>query len=88
MYVPALRRGVLLVAVMAFLMLAGARAAWGSGPTAYDTVTIRSGDTVWNIAAQRYPGADTREKVGEILAANDLREPALHPGQHLRVPTG
>ena len=76
------------MAVMACLMLAGARTAWGSSPSAYATVTVRSGDTVWSIAAERYPGSDTRDKVGEILAANRLQEPALHPGQHLKVPTG
>ena len=87
--------------VLLFLSFAGARAAWGATPTAYSTVTVRSGDTVWSIAAARYPGADTREKVGEILAAervedhetweilaaNDLHDALLRPGQHLRVPS-
>ena len=86
MYV-ALRRTWLLVVVLLFLSFAGARAAWGATPTAYSTVTVRSGDTVWSIAAARYPGADTREKVGEILAANDLHDALLRPGQHLRVPS-
>lgn len=86
MYVPALRRVLLVLVVMVFLSVAGARAAWGSSPSAYDTVTVRAGDTVWSIAAQRYPGADTRDKVGEILAANGLHDAMLRPGQHLKVP--
>jgi nucleoid-associated protein YgaU len=51
-------------------------------------VTVRAGDSVWTIAAQRYPGADTRDKVGEILAANGLHDPLVRPGQQLRVPAG
>jgi LysM repeat protein len=87
MYVSTLRRGLLLVAMTVFLSVAGAHAAWGSSSSAYDTVTVRTGDTVWSIAAARYPGADTRDKVGEILAANGLHDAALRPGQHLRVPS-
>jgi len=94
MYVSTLWRGLLLVAVMVFLSVAGAHAAWGSSSSAYDTVTVRSGDTVtvrsgdtvWSIAEARYPGADTRDKVGEILAANGLHDALLRPGQRLRVP--
>jgi nucleoid-associated protein YgaU len=85
MYV-ALRRAWLLVIVVLFLSVACARAAWGATPASYSTVTVRSGDTVWSIAAARYPGADTREKVGEILEANGLGDALLTPGQHLRVP--
>jgi LysM repeat protein len=87
MYASALRRGFLLVAVTVFLSVAGAHAAWGSSAAAYDTVTVRAGDTVWSIAADRYPGADTRDKVGEILSANGLHDAVLRPGQHLKVPS-
>lgn len=86
MYVSVLRRALLVAAVMVFLSVAGAHAAWGSSAAAYDTVTVRPGDTVWSIAAARYPGADTRDKVGEILSANGLHDAVLRPGQHLKVP--
>ena len=86
MYV-ALRRTWLLVVVLVVLSVACARTAWGATPASYATVTVRPGDSVWSIAAQRYPGADTREKVGEILAANDLHGALLTPGQRLRVPS-
>jgi len=82
----ALRRLWLVVAALLFLSVACARAAWGDTPAAYATVTVGPGDTVWSIAAERYPGADTRDKVGEILAANGLHDALLRPGQRLRVP--
>lgn len=80
------RRVILSAAVLLFVALAFAQTVHGSQPGGYVTVAVRPGDTVWSIAAGRYPGADTREKVDEILAANGLRQPSLHPGQTLRVP--
>jgi LysM repeat protein len=88
MYALAARRTFLVLCALLFLSAACARAAWGSAPTAYDTVTVHPGDSVWTIAAQRYPGADTRDKVGEIMSANGLHDPTLLPGQQLRVPAG
>jgi len=88
MYVLAARRAFLVLGALLFLCAACARAAWGSTPAAYDTVTVRPGDSVWTIAAQRYPGADTRDKVGEIMSANGLHDPTLFPGRQLRVPAG
>ena len=83
----ALRRGWLVVLVLALLCIACARSAWSASAADYATVTVRPGDTVWSIAAQRYPGADTRDKVGEIMAANGLHDALLRPGQKLRVPS-
>jgi len=88
MYVLAARRIFLVLGALLLLSAACARAAWGSTPTAYDMVTVHAGDTVWTIAAQRYPSADTRDKVGEIMSANGLHDPTLLPGQHLKVPAG
>jgi nucleoid-associated protein YgaU len=88
MYAATGRRACLVLGVLLFLSAACARAAWVGTPAAYDTVTVHPGDSVWTIAAERYPGADTRDKVGEILAANGLHDPMLRPGQQLRVPAG
>jgi nucleoid-associated protein YgaU len=88
MYALAARRALLVLGALLFLSAACARAAWGSTPAAYDTVTVHAGDSVWTIAAQRYPAADTRDKVGEIMSANGLHDPTLLPGQHLKVPAG
>ena len=65
-----------------------ATAAHGSAPSGYETVTVGVGDTVWGIAAQRYPGDDTRARVDEIMRANGLTSPVVYPGEALRVPSG
>ncbi len=88
MYVSTARRAFLVLGALLFVSAACARAAWGGTPAAYDAVTVHPGDSVWTIAAERYPGADTRDKVGEIMGANGLRNPLLRPGQQLRVPAG
>ena len=58
----------------------------GPVPVAAKTVTVAPGDTLWDIASRRYPGADVREKVFEIERLNGLSGPAIEAGQHLRVP--
>jgi Tfp pilus assembly protein FimV len=53
----------------------------------YVTVTVRSGDTIWAIAAAHArPNADVQELVDRISDVNRLQGGALQPGQHLRIP--
>ena len=80
------RRTLLWLAFSLALVFGLATAAHGSAPTSYDRVTVGVGDTVWSLAAERYPGADTRAKVDEIMRANGLKSPELHPGEVLRLP--
>ena len=75
------------VAVFVFTVFAMAQAVHGSSTGGYLTVTVQPGDTVWTIAATRYPGSDTRQKVQEILSANGLHDPGIYAGERLRVPT-
>ena len=83
---PRRRRGLGRVLVVAgVLLLATGRLAYGSGPVTSDTVVVASGDSVWSIAAARFPG-DPRPHVDEIMAANHLTSPTLTPGQTLRIP--
>jgi LysM repeat protein len=58
----------------------------GATPAAPQIVTVASGDTLWDIASSRYPGADVRQKVFEIEQLNGLSGPAIEAGQRLRVP--
>ena len=74
------------VGVVVLLAIALAQTVHGGGTGGYDDVVVAPGDTVWSIAAARYPGDDTRERVSEIMSANGLGGPVLQPGQHLRVP--
>ncbi|MBO0687915.1 MAG: LysM peptidoglycan-binding domain-containing protein [Candidatus Dormibacteraeota bacterium] len=75
------------VAAAALLLLGLAHAVQGGPASAYDRVVVQPGDTLWVIAAERYPNADVREKVGEIELVNGLHDPVIHPGQRLRIPT-
>jgi nucleoid-associated protein YgaU len=81
------RQGAVGMAAFGLLVFGMAHAVQGSSPGAYESVTVRPGDTLWTIAAVRYPNADTREKVDEIERANGLRDPSIQPGQNLRVPS-
>jgi len=58
----------------------------GAGPVGFTSYQVQPGDTLWSIAAERYTGADVREKVGEIERANGLASPVIVPGEVLKVP--
>jgi len=53
-------------------------------PSPTRIVFVRSGDTLWNIAAS-YPG-DRREVVYRIMQLNHLHEASLRSGQRLLLP--
>jgi LysM repeat protein len=56
-------------------------------PLAYQTVTIRSGDTVWSVAERNTPmGGDVQATVDQIVGANHLATTSLAVGQRIRVP--
>jgi LysM repeat protein len=56
-------------------------------PVAYATVTVRSGDSLWSLAARKTAaGGDVQATVDQILGANHLASSNLHVGQTLRIP--
>lgn len=55
----------------------------GSGVT---RVVVRSGQTLWSIAAQVDPGSDPRAVIPEIVELNSLSGTAISIGQVLWVP--
>lgn len=81
------RRSLIGAAAFLFAAFALAQAAHGSGPPGYRTVRVGVGDTVWSIASARYPDADLRQKVDDIMRANHLTQPLVYPGESLRVPS-
>ena len=86
---PARGRKLLLWVALVFVLAFGlATAAHGSAPAGYETVRVGAGDTIWTIAAERYPRDDTRVRVEQILEANALSSPVVYPGEVLRVPAG
>ena len=77
------RWALVLVAALA-VMLALSRVAWGGEAAA--TVVVQPGDTLWTIAADRYPGDDTRIRIDEIERLNNLASPVIVVGETLRLP--
>jgi LysM repeat protein len=56
-------------------------------PVTYTTVTVKSGDSLWNIADQRTAvGGDVQATVDAIIAVNHLSGAAITPGEHLQIP--
>lgn len=56
-------------------------------PVAYQTITVRAGDSLWHLAADRtLAGGDVQATVDTIVAANHLANAAIRPGQQLRLP--
>ncbi|TWH51752.1 LysM domain-containing protein [Sporomusa sp. KB1] len=57
-------------------------------PTIYETIYVKPGDTVWQIAAKYMTDKDdVREVVFEIRRINKLDNNAkVYPGQALKVP--
>lgn len=59
----------------------------------YKTVSVSSGDTLWNIAEKEqrsnyyYKGKDVRDVISDIKAANGLNSSNLTVAQTLSIPT-
>ena len=80
-----LRRGA--VAACAVVLVGLGLAAGVHGDTRpATTVVVQPGDTLWSIAAERYPSDDVRIRVQDIEEANGLRGPQIEVGQTLRLP--
>jgi nucleoid-associated protein YgaU len=78
----------LLVAVMMLAVsVALARVAAG-GTAPVGRVVVQPGDTLWSIAAARYPGDDPRERVDAIERLNGLSGPGIEAGETLLLPPG
>jgi hypothetical protein len=86
------RRGrvVLVGLLLALAGLAGvlvAPASQAADPIgARPTVVVRSGDTLWSIAARHAPGRDPFATIDEIRRLNDLPDDTIQAGQRLTLP--
>lgn len=63
-----------------------AQVAHGGTTQPETTVVVQPGDTLWSIAATRYPADDVRVRVEDIERANGLSSPLIEVGQTLRLP--
>jgi len=57
-----------------------------AGASAFSTVTVVYGESLWSIAEQIAPQADPRDVVDDIVRLNALDSPVLEPGQSLAIP--
>ncbi len=76
-------RIVVIVALLTLAVAWGARRSDGAGPE--QMYVVKSGDTLWSIAASHY-GGDPREAVWRLEDRNHLAGSLVHPGQRLRLP--
>jgi nucleoid-associated protein YgaU len=79
----ALRPILLLALVAGALLLAVPRPSSGAGPE--EPYVVRTGDTLWQLAVDRY-GGDPREGVWRIRERNELGPGPLRPGTVLYLP--
>ena len=79
-------RWALVIVVVACASLGLSKAALGDTPSADATVVVAPGDTLWGIAAARYPEDDVRVRVDEIERLNGLHSPKIEVGETLRLP--
>lgn len=86
-----------LAALVALPVLIGITVAALSGGTAaasgevagqaFTYVTLSSGETLWQLAAEIAPNADPRDVVAEIVSLNQLDAP-VQAGQKIAIPLG
>ncbi|MBC7440955.1 MAG: LysM peptidoglycan-binding domain-containing protein [Ramlibacter sp.] len=54
--------------------------------TAFEYVTIQSGQSLWELAETIAPTSDPREVIAEIVSLNQLPSDSVQPGQRLALP--
>ncbi|HEY5320865.1 MAG TPA: LysM peptidoglycan-binding domain-containing protein [Galbitalea sp.] len=86
-------RAVLLTLVTAPLVVAAlALSLNAGGATATDsagvlkTVTVSSGESLWQVALTVAPNTDPREVIADIMSLNNLTSADVQPGQQLDIP--
>jgi nucleoid-associated protein YgaU len=80
------RRWALVVVALACVSVGLSKVALGDTPQVNATVVVQPGDTLWAIAAARYPEDDTRVRVDEIERLNGLQSPHIEVGELLQLP--
>ena len=81
-----LGRWALVMVAVACASVGLSKVALGDTPPVIATVVVEPGDTLWGIAAARYPEDDVRARVDEIERLNGLRSPRIEVGETLRLP--
>jgi nucleoid-associated protein YgaU len=79
-------RWAMVVVVLAGVTVGLSKVALGHGRPVDATVVVQAGDTLWGIAAARYPSDDVRVRVDEIERLNGLHSPSIEVGETLQLP--
>lgn len=87
-------RGLPVLTLLALTVLGGisvaispeAKAGGGEVVPATQTITVKGGESLWDIARQVNPAEDPRDVVLQIMRINELSELGLDAGQELIVP--
>lgn len=80
------RRAGAVVAIAAFALFLHA-AAGADAESEAELHTVRPGDTLWEVATEKYPPTeDPRVTVERIRHDNELDGYTIHPGQVLELP--
>jgi hypothetical protein len=58
----------------------------GFSTDTFTHVTVESGQSLWDIAAEVAPGVDPREFAADVASLNQLESAELQPGQQLAIP--
>ena len=58
----------------------------GSSSASFSYVTVRAGETLWQLAGKYAPSADPRDWITKVVSLNNLQTADLVPGQKLAVP--
>ncbi len=81
-----LGRWAIVLAAAACVSVGLSKVALGDGGPVDATVVVQAGDTLWGIAAARYPSDDVRVRVDEIERLNGLHSPRIEVGETLQLP--
>ena len=57
-----------------------------SSSTPLQTVTVTSGESLWQVARHLAPNADPRDVILDIMNVNQLKSADIVPGEELRIP--
>ena len=83
----------LIVGVIVFINLLIEDKSYSHQEIKYKTLSVLSGDTLWDIAEEEqetntyYEGKDIRDIVQNIKSTNNLESSSLKAGQTLKIPT-
>ncbi|MFO7612317.1 MAG: LysM peptidoglycan-binding domain-containing protein [Clostridia bacterium] len=76
------------VSILGSVLLASATRPQGYSQMRFDEIVVRSGDTLWDIAADAYgSNSDIRRMVALVQKTNGLDSPEIYAGQVLLIPS-